>query len=189
MTFFGAVSRGPRLGGLEVGSIDATTTPPASSNAPSETLPAPAPALAPIVPSLGDAARLGGSSTRAVQAFASLRQRFPGSPEAAAAAFLLGRIAQDQSRDYAGAAGWYARYLSEQPGGGFAADAAGRLVEAEDRRGDEASARRAAERYLAAYPSGSHAAYAKSVRARGSSPPPPGDAPGRPGTLREPSAP
>ncbi|AUX46465.1 uncharacterized protein SOCE26_079710 [Sorangium cellulosum] len=120
---------------------------------------------------LGDAARLGGSSARAVQALAALRQRFPGSPEAASAAFLLGRIAQDQNKDHAGAASWFARYLSEHPAGAFAADAAGRLVEAEDRRGDPAAARRAAERYLAAYPSGSHAAYARRLLARGSRPP------------------
>jgi TolA-binding protein len=131
---------------------------------------------------LGDAARLGGSSARAAQAFNALRARFPGSPDAAAAAFILGRIAQDQSHDYAGAAGWYARYLSEQPGGAFAADAAGRLVEAEDRMGDEGGARRAAARYLAAYPTGSHAAYAKSVIERGSSP----IAPGTPGSIGEP---
>ncbi|WP_437635663.1 FecR domain-containing protein [Sorangium sp. So ce854] len=124
---------------------------------------------------LGDAARLGGGTARAVQAFTALRRRFPGSPEAASAAFLLGRIAQDQSNDPAGAARWFTRYLSEHPGGAFAADAAGRLVEAEDRRGDEASARRAAERYLAAHPSGSHAAYARRLLAR-----PPGPTPSAP---------
>jgi TolA-binding protein len=116
---------------------------------------------------LGDVARLGGSSARASQALRALRSRFPGTAEAASAAFLLGRMAQDQGRDYAGAAGWLTRYLGEQPGGEFAADAAGRLVEVEDRMGDEAAARRAAERYLAAYPNGSHAAYARSVLARG----------------------
>ncbi len=73
----------------------------------------------------------------------------------------------------------------------FAADAAGRLVEAEDRRGDEAGARRAAEQYLAAHPSGSHAGYAKHVLARGSKAVPPearlagrvtpGGSPGEPG--------
>ncbi|WP_437734539.1 FecR domain-containing protein [Sorangium sp. So ce1335] len=115
---------------------------------------------------LGDAARLGGSTARAVQAFTALRRRFPGSSEAAPAAFLLGRIAQDQNNDPAGAARWFTRYLSEQPGGAFVADAAGRLVEAEDRRGDEAGARRAAERYLAAYPNGSHAPYARRLLAR-----------------------
>ncbi|WP_438031968.1 FecR domain-containing protein [Sorangium sp. So ce204] len=129
---------------------------------------------------LGDAARLGGSPARAAQAFASLRARFPSSPEAASTAFILGRIAQDQSKDHAAAARWFARYLNEQPAGAFAADAAGRLVEAEDRRGDEAGARRAAEQYLAAHPGGSHAGYAKHVLARGSKAVPPGRSPGRP---------
>jgi TolA-binding protein len=134
---------------------------------------------------LADAARLGGSSARAAQAFNTLRARFPGSPDAAAAAFILGRIAQDQSHDYAGAAGWYTRYLGEQPGGAFAADAAGRLVEVEDKMGDESGARRAAARYLAAYPKGAHAAYATSVIERGSSP----IAPANPGPILEPQAP
>ncbi|WP_437623149.1 FecR domain-containing protein [Sorangium sp. So ce1151] len=131
---------------------------------------------------LGDAARLGGSTARAVQAFTALRRRFPGSPEAASAAFLLGRIAQDQSNDPAGSARWFTRYLAEHPGGAFAADAAGRLVEAEDRRGDDAGARRAAERYLAAYPNGSHAAYARRLLARAPSPTPapPSAAPAEP---------
>ena len=121
---------------------------------------------------LGDAARLGGSPGRAVQALTALRARFPGSAEAASAAFILGRIAQDQSRDPAGAAGWFSRYLAEQPGGAFAGDALGRLVEATDRQGDEAGARRAAERYLAAYPNGSHAGYARQVLARANAPAP-----------------
>lgn len=119
---------------------------------------------------LSDAARLGGSAARAIQAFTALRRRFPGSPDAAAAAFILGRIAHDQSKDYAGAAAWFARYLSEQPGGAFAGEAAGRLVEARDKMGDEAGARAAAERYLAAHPGGSHAAYAKGVLARAQKP-------------------
>ncbi|XXY29057.1 FecR domain-containing protein [Sorangium sp. So ce233] len=139
---------------------------------------------------LGDAARLGGSSARAVQAFTALRRRFPGSPDAASAAFLLGRIAQDQSNDPAGAARWFTRYLSELPGGAFAADAAGRLVEAEDRRGDEAGARRAAERYLAAYPNGSHAPYARRLLARAPAPTPPAPPPATPDAAPdEPPAP
>ncbi|WP_437876817.1 FecR domain-containing protein [Sorangium sp. So ce513] len=139
---------------------------------------------------LGDVARLGGSTARAVQAFTALRGRFPGSPEAASAAFLLGRIAQDQGNDPAGAARWFTLYLTEHPGGAFAADAAGRLVEAEDRRGDEASARRAAERYLAAHPSGSHAAYARRLLARPPGPTPPAHpSPTPPAAPAEPPAP
>jgi TolA-binding protein len=116
---------------------------------------------------LGDAARLGGGPRRASQAFLALRRRFAGSPEAAVAAFLLGRIAQDQSRDPAGAAAWFTRYLGEQPGGELAAEAAGRLVEAKDKMGDEAGARSAAQGYLEHYPNGAHAAYARGVMARG----------------------
>jgi TolA-binding protein len=115
---------------------------------------------------LGEAARLGGEPARATQAFTALRARFAGSPEAAAAAFMLGRTAQDRRKDHAGAAGWFARYLAEQPGGAFAAEALGRLVEARDRTGDEEGARRAAERYLAAYPGGSYTLYARRVLAR-----------------------
>jgi TolA-binding protein len=117
---------------------------------------------------LGDAARLGGDAARASRAFRALRDRFPGSSQAASAAFMLGRIAQDRDKDPTAAAAWLTRYLSEQPAGAFAAEASGRLVEARDRAGDEAGARRAAERYLEAYPGGSHAAYARSVLARGS---------------------
>jgi hypothetical protein len=134
---------------------------------------------------LGDAARLGGSSTRAVQAFTALRRRFPGSPDAAAAAFILGRIAHDQSKDYASAAAWFSRYLSEQPGGAFAGEAAGRLVEAKDKSGDEAGARAAAQRYLAAHPSGSHAAYAKGVLERASKPAAPDGSPSKKGAAPE----
>jgi TolA-binding protein len=116
---------------------------------------------------LGDAARLGGSTARSLQAFTALRRRFPGSGEAASAAFILGRIAQDQQKDFGGAAGWFRRYLAEQPSGAFAADASGRLVECTDKMGDRDAARLAAERYLSRYPGGSHAAYAKGVLDRG----------------------
>jgi hypothetical protein len=116
---------------------------------------------------LGDAARLGGSAARSTQAFKALRARFAGTPEAASAAFLLGRVAQDQSHDDAAALALYTQYLSEAPGGAFAADAQGRMVEVADRMGDHAAARRAATRYLASYPNGAHAAFAKSVLDRG----------------------
>ncbi len=102
----------------------------------------------------------------------ALRARFPGSPEAAFATFMLGRIAQDQSKDYAAAAVWFTRYLSEQPGGAFAAEALGRLVEVDDEQGDPAGARLAAARYLAAYPDGAHAGYARRVLAQAGAPSP-----------------
>lgn len=121
---------------------------------------------------LADAARLGGNAARGNEALSALRKRFPGSPEAASAAFLLGRAAQDRQKDYGAALTWLNRYLAEQPNGEFAAEARGRIVEVTDKMGDAEGARRAAERYLASYPNGAHAAYAKGVLARASSPSP-----------------
>jgi outer membrane protein assembly factor BamD (BamD/ComL family) len=121
---------------------------------------------------LADAARLGGGPARATQALSALRGRFPGSPESASAAFLLGRMAEDRRGDYAGAIAWFERYLAEAPRGELAEDARGRIVEAADKMGDLAAARDAAELYLMLYPTGAHAAYAKAVLARGSSPAP-----------------
>lgn len=119
------------------------------------------------VAALADVARLGGSAARSGQALSALRERFPGSPEAASAAFLLGRAAQDRYRDPAGAVQWFERYLAEAPGGPLAAEARGRLVELKDRMGDTAGARAAAERYLERYPDGPHGAFARSVLAAG----------------------
>jgi outer membrane protein assembly factor BamD (BamD/ComL family) len=85
---------------------------------------------------------------------------------------MLGGIAQDHGKDHDGATRWFETYLSEQPGGRFAAEAAGRLVEAEDKRGNRAGAERAAKRYLDVYPNGSHAQYARSLLAGGSGRPP-----------------
>ncbi|HLM75006.1 MAG TPA: tetratricopeptide repeat protein, partial [Polyangiaceae bacterium] len=89
---------------------------------------------------LADAARLGGGPARATQALSALRGRFPGSPESASAAFLLGRMAEDRRGDYAGAIAWFQRYLAEAPRGELAEDARGRIVEAADKMGDLAAA-------------------------------------------------
>jgi hypothetical protein len=120
-------------------------------------------ASAPDLSILGDAARLGGAPEHAIEVFQVLRARFAGSSEATTAAFVLGRITQDQTKDARTAAAWFERYLSEAPRGAFGAEAAGRLVEALDQAGDRVAARRAAERYLELYPGGPHAALAKRV--------------------------
>jgi ferric-dicitrate binding protein FerR (iron transport regulator) len=104
---------------------------------------------------LADAARLSGSSARARQALQTLRSRFPGTPGAATAAFQLGRLE--------GSPRWFETYLSEQPRGPYAAEAAGRLVVAYRDHGDLGRARTAAERYLAQYPSGPYADLARSL--------------------------
>ena len=112
---------------------------------------------------LADAARFAGDAGRASTALHALRRRFGGSPRAASAAFLLGKLAFDRQVSPAAAADWFATYLREQPGGPLAREAAGRLIEARRIAGDRAGAKTAARSYLEHYPSGPHAALARDV--------------------------
>ncbi|WP_437721983.1 tetratricopeptide repeat protein [Sorangium sp. So ce861] len=112
---------------------------------------------------LADAARFSGKPERAAAALTAARSRFAGSSEAAKAAFHLGRMAFDQRRSYAEAERWFGVYLGEQPGGSFAQEALGRIIECRARMGSASGAREAARRYLERYPAGPHAAHAKSL--------------------------
>jgi TolA-binding protein len=105
---------------------------------------------------LSDVARLAKRPARGRQALMTLRQRFPGGPEAATAAFLLGRMGGDGE-----AAGWFRTYLREAPGGALRREASGRLLEALSRGGDAAAAAEAARAYLKQYPRGPHAPLAE----------------------------
>lgn len=113
--------------------------------------------------SLADAARLSGETSRAVEALLMLRQRFPGSTSAATGAFSLGRLAFEKRGAYGEAARWFATYLDEQPTGPLMGDAFGRLMEARDRSGDRAAARRDAEGYLQRFPGGPYAGTARAI--------------------------
>lgn len=110
---------------------------------------------------LGAAARRTGDA-RAGYIYSAVRSRFPGTVEAANAAFILARMDFHTGR-LREAATWLETYLRERPDGRFAREAAGRLVEAYQRTGDESRARIAAERYLERYPKGPHAELARSV--------------------------
>lgn len=112
---------------------------------------------------LGDAARLAGRSDRANIALLALRQRYPNDPRRAAAAFALGKVAFDQRHAYALAASWFSTCLREQPTGGFAREASGRLIEAYQSAGNRSGAQAAARSYLAQYPGGPHADLARSL--------------------------
>jgi transmembrane sensor len=114
---------------------------------------------------LADAARLSGRTARASEALTVLRHRFPGSVSAATAAFALGRIAFERRADYDDAARWFAVYLDEQPSGPLMGDAVGRLMEARQRAGDVAAARRDARRYLQRFPGGPYAGTASAILA------------------------
>jgi transmembrane sensor len=110
---------------------------------------------------LSDAARISGDLDKSTHALVTLRQRFPGSPNAATAAFSLGRIAFERRAAYAEAVRWFSTYLNEAPNGPLMGDAVGRLMEARYRQGDRAAARADAERYLHRFPKGPYASVAK----------------------------
>jgi TolA-binding protein len=105
---------------------------------------------------LADAARYAGNTELARRALLAERDRFPGSGRAQAAAFLLGRIADQAGRSPREALGWYQRYLDEAPDGAYAAEALGRKMLAVDRLGEHAEARRIAADYVRRFPSGSY---------------------------------
>jgi hypothetical protein len=111
---------------------------------------------------IADAARLGGRGALADRALRAMRSRFPRSPRAATAAFLLGRGEEDAGHTPAAVA-FYERYLEEAPGGALAAEAAGRRMSVLRASGNGEAARRAAEEYLTRFPSGTYAALAREI--------------------------
>ncbi|HEX2872382.1 MAG TPA: FecR family protein [Polyangiaceae bacterium] len=109
---------------------------------------------------LADAARLSGKAALAERALLAQRARFAGSSDALAAAFLLGRAAED--RHDPKAVGWYDKYLAEAPKGRFAGDALGRKMLLVANGNKQTGAALAAE-YLARFPSGPYAGHARGL--------------------------
>ena len=109
-----------------------------------------------------DAARYGGRADLAVQALLESRRRFPGTAQAHAAAFLLGRAADDGGDTRVGLA-WYRRYLSEVPTGSYAAEALGREMLAIERLLGPAQARSIAGEYLQRFPNGTYLLQARAI--------------------------
>jgi hypothetical protein len=110
---------------------------------------------------LGDAARLTRNVGIANDAYTSVRARFSSTPQAAAAAFYLGKIAFDQRHAYGVAVDWLNTYLKESPKGPFARDALGKLIEAETKSGRRSAAQEHARLYLERHPGGPHTDIAK----------------------------
>ena len=113
---------------------------------------------------LADAARYTGNSSIARDALASQRRRYPSSADAKAAAFFLGRIAEDTGST-GEAIDWYERYLSEAPRGAFAAEALGREMVAASRSRGAAAGAAVARRYLDRFPGGPYADRARKLAA------------------------
>lgn len=109
---------------------------------------------------LGDAARYAGRSDVAKRAYTTLRERFPSSPEARTAAFLLGRVEEEQEHAIGEALRWYDTYVAEAPAGTFAGDALGRKMILVSRAQGRDAARSLAQRYLDRFPSGTYSAAA-----------------------------
>ncbi len=115
---------------------------------------------------LADASRYRNQTELAQRALSTERSRFPSTKEAHTAAFLLGRLADDQSHDPARAIPWYTRYLSEAATGPFVSDALGRkMIAVEKTKGTDA-ARPLAEQYARRFPHGAYAAQAEEIRTR-----------------------
>lgn len=111
---------------------------------------------------LSDAARYAGDHGLARRGLLAQRARFASSAESHAAAFVLGRMADDAGTSPA-ALDWYDRYLSESPRGAFAAEALGRKLVVLVRLGRTDAARDVAAAYERRFPRGAHAAYAREL--------------------------
>ncbi len=111
---------------------------------------------------LSDAARYAGERALARRGLLLQRTRFASSAEARAAAFVLGRMADDAGT-HTEALKWYDDYLREAPHGAFAAEALGRKLVVLVRIGRSSAAREVAEAYVQRFPTGPHLAYAQEV--------------------------
>lgn len=110
---------------------------------------------------LADAARYAQRASVAREALLAMRGRFPNTKPAKQAAFLLGRLVEDESA--ASALEWYDRYLAEEPRGVHASQALGRRMLILYRKGETDQAASTAREYLVRFPNGPHAASARKI--------------------------
>ena len=113
---------------------------------------------------LADAARYRRRIDLARAALLAERRRFPGSPRALDATFLLGRVEESGERGTTRAIAWYDEYLSRAPTGAYAAEALGRKMTLTSESGGTEEARPIAEEYLSRFPKGSYAGSARALR-------------------------
>jgi ferric-dicitrate binding protein FerR (iron transport regulator) len=111
---------------------------------------------------LADAARYSGARDLSARALVELRRRFPATGGARAAAFQLGRMADDGG-DARAALDWYRRYQSEAPRGPYAAEAVGREMIAVERLSGRAAAAPIARAYLERFPDGTYLLQARAI--------------------------
>jgi hypothetical protein len=103
---------------------------------------------------LANAARYGGRYSLADHALLAQRKRFPASDRARDAAFLLGRLHDDDRDGPDDALKWYDRYLAEARDGIHVSDALGRKMTLLERWNRRAESLTVAEEYLRRFPGG-----------------------------------
>jgi TolA-binding protein len=113
---------------------------------------------------LANAARYRRRADVARAALLAERRRFPASPRALDAIFLLGRVEESGERGTARAIAYYDEYLALVPSGAYAAEALGRKMTLTNELAGAAEARPIAEEYLRRFPKGSYAGSARALR-------------------------
>jgi TolA-binding protein len=106
---------------------------------------------------LADAARYRRRMGLARAALLAERDRFPGSPSALDAAFLLGRLEEARQGEMVEAVRWYDTYLAGAPTGTYASEALGRKIIATKGLHGDAAAESLAREYLRRFPAGPYA--------------------------------
>jgi len=110
---------------------------------------------------LADAARYRRRMELARDALLAERRRFPDSPRALDAAFLLGRVEEANDRGLGRAVEWYDEYLTRAPSGTYASEALGRKMTLTSKLAGVSRARPIAEEYLRRFPNGTYAGSAR----------------------------
>jgi hypothetical protein len=112
---------------------------------------------------LADAARYRRRAGLARAALLAERNRFPGSPSALDAAFLLGRLEESRRGEIREAVRWYDTYLSGAPTGTYASEALGRKMMASKELSGASAAQSLAREYLRRFPAGPYAGAARAL--------------------------
>jgi len=120
---------------------------------------------------VANAARYRRQPDLARSALLALRRRFPNSPRALDAIFLLGRVEESRANGSLQAIARYDEYLTRAPSGPFAGEALGRKMTLTESLDGPARARPVAEEYLRRFPKGSYAGSARAlIRVQSTSP-------------------
>ncbi|HEY5283441.1 MAG TPA: hypothetical protein VIM14_11690, partial [Polyangia bacterium] len=114
---------------------------------------------------LANAARYRHRDDLARSALVAERRRFPGSPRALEAIYLLGRVEEARDTGTGQAIAWYDEYLTRAPTGPLVGEALGRKMTLTDMLEGPARARALAQEYLRRFPKGNYAGSARELLA------------------------